>query len=185
MAPKLPKLRGVGQSFSSLHSEPVSDRPHFQEQHFEQAHHPCPNSSCQASKFVVFGSRIDLQAHMVEEHGAEMSTRDKKDARRVDAAFEFQDASSNSNRRRGGGLGGTGGGGREREQRDPQPQIAPRPISGLDSRRNRFGAHLTTEGDASDLSPGPSRHQTPSPPPPSMDPVTGEYASFYLPPRSH
>lgn len=146
------------------------------EQHFGQAHHPCPNSSCQASKFVVFGSRIDLQAHMVEEHGAEMSTRDKKDARRVEAAFEFQDASSSSNRRRGGGPGGTGGGGR-----DPQPLLAPRPISGADSRRNRFGAHLTTEGDANDLSPGPSRHQTPSPPPPSMDPVTGErYTAIFV-----
>ncbi|KAI9459453.1 hypothetical protein BJY52DRAFT_1084852, partial [Lactarius psammicola] len=151
------------------------------EQHFEQAHHLCPNPSCQASKFVVFGSRIDLQAHMMEEHGAEMSTRDKKDVRRVNAAFEFQDASSSSNRRRGGGPGGSSGGGREREQRDPQPQIAPRPISGSDSRRNRFGAHLTTEGDASDLSPGPSRHQTPSPPPPSMDPVTGErYTAIFV-----
>ncbi|KAH9001023.1 hypothetical protein EDB92DRAFT_1824251 [Lactarius akahatsu] len=150
------------------------------EQHFEQAHHLCPNPTCQASKFVVFGSRIDLQAHMVEEHGAEMSTRDKKDARRVDAAFEFQDASSGSNRRRGGGPTGSGGG-REREQRDPQPQLAPRPISGLESRRNRFGAHLTTEGDANDLSPGPSRHQTPSPPPPSMDPITGErYTAIFV-----
>ncbi|KAH9066386.1 hypothetical protein EDB87DRAFT_1733220 [Lactarius vividus] len=149
------------------------------EQHFEQAHHLCPNPSCQASKFVVFGSRIDLQAHMMEEHGSEMSTRDKKDARRVDAVFEFQDASSGSNRRRGGGPPGGGGGGREREQ--PQPQVAPRPISGLESRRNRFGAHLTTEGDANDLSPGPSRHQTPSPPPPSMDPVTGErYTAIFV-----
>ncbi|KAH8980343.1 hypothetical protein EDB86DRAFT_567986 [Lactarius hatsudake] len=148
------------------------------EQHFEQAHHLCPNPSCQASKFVVFGSRIDLQAHMMEEHGAEMSTRDKKDARRVDAAFEFQDASSGSNRRRGGGPTGSGGGGRDREQRDP---LAPRPVSGLESRRNRFGAHLTTEGDANDLSPGPSRHQTPSPPPPSMDPITGErYTAIFV-----
>ena len=151
----------------------MSDHLRLQEQHFEQAHHPCPNPSCQASKFVVFGSRIDLQAHMVDEHGADMSTRDKKDARRVSAAFEFQDSSSNSNRRRGGGPGGGGGGGRERDPQ--QPQIAPRPALGSDSRRNRFGAHLTTEGDASDASPGPSRHQTPSPPPPSMDPITGEY----------
>jgi hypothetical protein len=119
---------------------------------------------------------------MVEEHGAEMSTRDKKDARRVDAAFEFPETPSNTNRRRGGGPGaGGGGGGREREQRDhPPPQIAPRPVLGSDSRRNRFGAHLTSEGDATDTSPGPSRHQTPSPPPPSMDPITGEYATLHL-----
>ena len=121
----------------------------------------------------------------MDEHGAEMSTRDKKDARRVNAAFEFQDTPSNSNRRRGGGPSGTGGGGHEREQRDPPPHIAPRPISGLDSRRNRFGAHLTTEGDANDHSPDISRHQTPSPPPPSMDPVTAEYASFLSAARTH
>ncbi|KAF8266463.1 hypothetical protein EI94DRAFT_1733029 [Lactarius quietus] len=146
----------IGQSCSSLRWSLAFDHLHLQEQHFEQAHHPCPNPTCQASKFVVFGSRIDLQAHMVEEHGTEMSTRDKKDARR----------------RRGG---------REREQRDPPPQIAPRPILGTDSRRNRFGAHLTTEGDANDLSPGPSRHQTPSPPPPSMDPITGErYLAIFV-----
>jgi len=154
-----------------------------QEQHFDQAHHPCPNPVCQASKFVVFGSKIDLQAHMVEEHGAEMSSRDKKDARRVNAAFEFQDASSGSNRRRGGGPGGGGGvgsgGGRDRGQRDSQPQLAPRPTQGSDSHRNPIGPHLTTSGDVNNNSLEPSRHQTPSPPPPSMDPVTAEYVSLY------
>ncbi|KAI0306282.1 hypothetical protein B0F90DRAFT_1814209 [Multifurca ochricompacta] len=158
------------------------------ERHFEQAHHPCPNPSCQASKFVVFGSQIDLQAHMVEEHGAEMSSRDKKDARRVNAAFEFQDTSSGSTRRRGGGPGGGGGGGggggsggSGREQRDPLSQLGPRQIMGSDSRRSRFGAHLTMEGDTNDSSPGPSRRQTPSPPPPSMDPVTAErYTTIFV-----
>jgi hypothetical protein len=129
----------------------------------------------------VFGTRIDLQAHMVEEHGAEMSSRDKKDARRVNAAFEFQDAPSSSGRRRGGGPGGGGGGGnsgggRERGLRDLQPQIAPRPTS--ESRHSLFGAHVTTERDANDSSPEPSRQQAPSPPPQSMDPITAEYVSF-------
>jgi len=105
-----------------------------------------------------------------------MSSRDKKDARRVNAAFEFQDASSSSNRRRGGGPGGGGGGnggGRDRGQRDSQPQLAPRPTQGSDSYRNPIGANLTTSGDVNN-SLEPSRHQTPSPPPPSMDPVTAE-----------
>lgn len=119
---------------------------------------------------------------MVEEHGAEMSSRDKKDARRVNAAFEFQDASSGPNRRRGGGpdsgVGGSGGG-RERGQRDSQPQIAPRPTLGSDNRHSLFGAHLTIERDANNSSPEPSRQQA-TPPPPSMDPLTAEYASFYL-----
>ena len=163
-----------------------------QENHFEQSHHPCPNPTCQAQKFVVFGSQIDLQVHMVEEHAAEMSSRDKKDARRVNATFEFQVPSSNSNARRGGGPGGGGGGGggssagggglgRERGQRDSQPQITQRPPMSSDNRRSLFGAHLTTERDANDISPVPSRHQTPSPPPPSMDPVTAEYDMCFLP----
>ncbi|KAI0293559.1 hypothetical protein BC826DRAFT_1104999 [Russula brevipes] len=121
------------------------------EQHFEQAHHLCSNPVCQARKFVVFGSQIDLQAHMVEEHGAEMSSRDKKDARRVNAVFEFQDPSSGSTRRRGGGpSGGGSGGGRERGQHDSQ------------------------QGDTNETPPQPNRNQAPSPPPPSMDPITAE-----------
>ena len=118
---------------------------------------------------------------MVEEHGAEMSSRDKKDARRVNAAFEFQDAPSSSGRRRGGGPdgGGGGGGGRERGQRDSQPQIALRPTLGLESRHSLHGAHLTTERDANDSSPEPGRQRAHSPPPQSMDPVTAEYVSFY------
>ena len=35
---------------------------------------------------------MDLQAHMVEQHGATMSARDKKDARRVVPDFEFNEA---------------------------------------------------------------------------------------------
>jgi E3 ubiquitin-protein ligase ZNF598 len=103
---------------------------------------------------------------MVEEHGAEMSSRDRRDARRVNAAFEFPEVSSNSNRRRGGGPGGGGGGGG-----DPPLQPTPRSNLASDNRRSRFGAHLTTEGDT----PGSSGRDTPSPPPPSMDPVTAEY----------
>lgn len=119
---------------------------------------------------------------MVEEHGAEMSSRDKKDARRVNAAFEFQDAPSSSGRRRGGGPdggGGSSGGGRERGQRDSQPQIAPRPILGSENRHSLLGTHLTTEQDADGSSPEPSRQQAHSPLPQSMDPVTAEYVSFY------
>lgn len=124
----------------------------------------------------MFGSQIDLQAHMVEEHGAEMSSRDKKDARRVNAPFEFQDSPSGSGRRRGVGAdGGGGGGGRERGQRDSQPQIPPRPTPGSESRHSLLGAHLMTEGDASDSSPELSRQQAHSPVPQSKDPVTAEY----------
>jgi hypothetical protein len=107
---------------------------------------------------------------MVEEHGAEMSSRDRREARRVNATFEFSDTPSSSNRRRVGGTEGGGNGGG-----DPQPQLAPRTNPTPDNRRSRFGAHLTTEGDGNGSSPGASGRLTPSPPPPSMDPVTAEY----------
>jgi hypothetical protein len=90
---------------------------------------------------------------------------------------------SSSNVRRGGGPGGgvAGGGvGRERGQHDSQPQLASQPTLSSENRRSLFGPHLMTERDANDSSPGPSRHQTPSPPPPSMDPVSAESVSFFI-----
>ncbi|KAI0063455.1 hypothetical protein BV25DRAFT_430668 [Artomyces pyxidatus] len=142
------------------------------EKHFEHAHHPCPNATCQARKFVVFGSLLDLQAHNVEEHGADMSSRDKKDARRINAGFEFQEA-----RRRAP---------RERDREPPPgppPGAAGLPRANNSNRRNRFGAHLTVDGgneSSGNDSAGPSRRQTPSPPPQDMDPVTAErHAALY------
>jgi len=176
---KLPRLQRIGRSLL-FPAVIISVLLSPQEKHFEQSHHPCPNSTCQAQKFVVFGSQIDLQVHMVEEHGAEMSSRDKKDARRVNAAFEFQVPSSSSNVRRGGGPGGGGGGGGTGSSAGGGG-IAQRPALSSENRRSLYGAHLTTERDANDSSPVPSRHQTPSPPPPSMDPVTAEYDMCSLP----
>ncbi|KAJ2923047.1 hypothetical protein H1R20_g14047, partial [Candolleomyces eurysporus] len=62
------------------------------EKHFTSAHFPCPQKECQARKFVVFNSALDLKGHMVGEHGGDMSARDRKDARRVQADFTFDDA---------------------------------------------------------------------------------------------
>lgn len=42
---------------------------------------------------------MDLKAHMVEEHGASMSARDMKDARRVEANFDFGETHSMGQRR--------------------------------------------------------------------------------------
>lgn len=69
-------------------------------------HYPCKQPSCLTQKFVVFGSTMDLQAHMVEEHGESMSSRDKKDARRILADFDFRDQiSADVQRRRRGDSG--------------------------------------------------------------------------------
>ncbi|KAH0826958.1 hypothetical protein J3R83DRAFT_4616 [Lanmaoa asiatica] len=70
------------------------------ELHFSQAHFACMNTVCQAQKFVVFNSELDLKAHQVEVHGADMSSRDKRDARRVQAEFEFDDIGGSSRRGR-------------------------------------------------------------------------------------
>ena len=72
-----------------------------------------------------------LQAHMVDEQGATMSARDRKEARRVVAEFDFDEI--------------PGSGGRRRREREPPPlqasqsQAAPR-----SNRRDGFGAALTT-----------------------------------------
>ncbi|TFK91783.1 hypothetical protein K466DRAFT_294055 [Polyporus arcularius HHB13444] len=134
------------------------------EEHFMHAHFPCRRAECLARKFVVFGSAIDLKAHQVEEHGAEMSARDKRDARRVEADFEFEDVG-------GGGAGRRGRrdrGDRERErEREPPPHTAgppgagPRPQAAGARRREAFGGSLTAGGGAS--SQQATRGPSPSP----------------------
>ena len=64
---------------------------HSLEKHFSSSHFPCTHADCVAQKFVVFASALDLKAHMVETHGESMSSKDLKDARRVDANFAFED----------------------------------------------------------------------------------------------
>ncbi|KAI0797515.1 hypothetical protein C8Q75DRAFT_738536 [Abortiporus biennis] len=157
------------------------------EQHFNQAHFPCTQPACLARKFVVFGSALDLKGHMVEEHGADMSSRDRKDARRVQADFEFEEV----------GIGGRRGGRRDRGDRErereppPQQQAGPssssRPGAAGARRREAFGGNLTTtEGNANGTIPtphisrNPSRRQTPSPPSADVDPAVLERHSTFL-----
>ncbi|EPQ57800.1 hypothetical protein GLOTRDRAFT_114435 [Gloeophyllum trabeum ATCC 11539] len=155
------------------------------EQHFTNAHFPCPNAQCQARKFVVFGSALDLKAHMVEEHGADMSARDKRDALRVQADFAF-DAGGGSG---GGGGGRRGGRNRDRDRGDrgePPPQPGPARPGGGGRRREGFGAHLSTEANpsasangTSHNTPEPSRRPSPSPVRDDVDPEVAErHASF-------
>lgn len=126
------------------------------EQHFNQGHFACSKPACQAQKFVVFGSAIDLKAHQVEVHGAEMTSRDKKNIQRVEAEFEFGDA--------GGGRRGRRDRDRDREH-EPPPAAQPRAVA---RRREAFGGHLTTSspapnGTQTPQSSGPSPRASPSP----------------------
>ena len=93
---------------------------------------------------MVFDSALDLKAHMVEQHAAGMSSRDKKDARKIQADFEFE------------GVGPSGRDGRARRDREreaaPQQQqsaqtntLMTRP-TGTSRRMEGFGAALTSEG---------------------------------------
>ena len=86
---------------------------------------------------MVFNSELDLKAHQVEVHGADMSSKDRKDARRVQAEFEFDDAGGSSRR------GRRDRGDRERE-REPPPQVVQVQGRTPGRRREAFGGHLTT-----------------------------------------
>jgi E3 ubiquitin-protein ligase ZNF598 len=117
---------------------------------------------------------------MVEEHSGDMTSRDKKDARRIQADFEFEEVGVGGGRR-----GRRDRGDRERE-REPPPHQPPDPPPGPSMairpngrRREAFGANLTTDMPNHNLS-GPSHIPTPSPPPADVDPITAEYVTFFL-----
>lgn len=134
------------------------------------AHHPCKQPYCLSQKFVVFGTPMDLKAHVVEEHGAEMSSRDKKDARRVEAEFAFEEI---------------GGGRRQRERgnnstrdREPPPSAPPPPASRQPTnvRRRDFGANLTDAVQSQNANtPSHTQVRTASPlPAADVDPIVAE-----------
>ncbi|KAJ6462496.1 hypothetical protein C8R45DRAFT_911970 [Mycena sanguinolenta] len=145
--------------------------------HFTNAHHPCPHASCREQKFVVFGSPLDLQAHLVEAHGGEMDKGGRRAAQRVEASWD--DAPRGAGRGRGRG--------RERDRdreppphahtppQQPQPQQPQRTAPGGGRRREGFGAALTVEGETP-----PPPVPTPSPPPRTdVDPaVAAQHAAF-------
>ena len=122
-------------------------------------HHQCTQRTCLEQKFVVFGTEMDLKGHMVEVHGAEMSSRDRRDVRRVETGFEYE--GHGGHRRRGGG-------GNQGRDRDPPPQRQPPNV-----RRRELGTGLTAD------TPPPSSSTPPPPatipaPPPDVDPLTAE-----------
>ncbi|GAW06780.1 c2h2 finger domain-containing protein [Lentinula edodes] len=109
------------------------------ESHFSTAHYACTHPECLQRKFVVFGSALDLQAHMVDEHGA---------SRKV-VGIEFASGA---------------GGGRDigsRNNRDPPPRQQPPPLpppapsQNQSRRRQAFGGALTS-GDATPTTSSPA-----------------------------
>ncbi|KAF8516949.1 hypothetical protein BU17DRAFT_50348 [Hysterangium stoloniferum] len=115
------------------------------ENHFNVVHHPCKEAHCQAQKFVVFGSALDLKAHLVEQHGSEMTARNRKDARRVEAGFNYSDrGEANGDSARSGQ---SRVGVREREPPEPGPWLGQGQGQGRNRRHERFGTSLTPVGD--------------------------------------
>ncbi|KAG5642923.1 hypothetical protein DXG03_001874 [Asterophora parasitica] len=161
------------------------------ENHFNRAHHPCTQSQCLVRKFVVFNTPLDLQAHMVDEHGSDMSSRDKKHALRVQAEFEFEEV----------GVGGRHGrrdrGHRDRDreppphQRQAQQENGPAPSApppgvvrppGPGRRREGFGASLTVDGPSapSPQNATPQQSRPPSPPRGDIDPEIAERHAMFI-----
>lgn len=93
---------------------------------------------------------------MVEEHGADMSSKDKKAARQIQADFEFEEVGGPGRR------GRRDRGDRERE-REPPPQPGPSRAANTGAagarRREAFGGNLTAEGSGNGT-PNLSRQQS-------------------------
>ncbi|SPO31212.1 uncharacterized protein UTRI_05988_B [Ustilago trichophora] len=75
------------------------------ERHFRKDHWLCENKMCLEKKFVVFESDVDFKAHQVDEHGNELSTRERREALRIEANFSYDDGAESS--RAGANRGGS------------------------------------------------------------------------------
>ncbi|CAE6424774.1 unnamed protein product [Rhizoctonia solani] len=160
------------------------------EQHFRGQHYPCTHPSCLEQKFVVFSTQLDLQGHQVDVHGEQMSSRDRRDARRIDVTFG---SGGRGGRGRGGGRGDRVQASERNEDRarEPPPQAItqpppqPGPPPGRGSRRAAFGASLTVEGSGARNESSPSPQQEPPrpstrTPDPDVDPEILEQHNQFL-----
>lgn len=131
------------------------------ENHFNKAHHPCNQAQCLARKFVVFNTVLDLQAHMVDEHGGEMSTRDKKEARRIQADFEFEEIGRPGRRDRGHWD-------RDRDREPPHTRRQPQdPPASQRLQPRELPSHQRPEFQE----PPPQQRRQPQEPPPPTPPI--------------
>ncbi|KAK0549723.1 hypothetical protein OC846_003961 [Tilletia horrida] len=108
------------------------------QKHFRDDHYLCMNKDCLEKRFVVFESEMDFKAHRLAEHANELSSRQRREALRVDAHFTYDDNGSGSApvqhhvpgapppaQRRAGARANLGG-------------------AGAESRRANFGGSLTS-----------------------------------------
>lgn len=131
------------------------------EQHFRAAHYLCPVKDCLEKKFVVFESEMDFKAHQVAEHQAQLSSKELKEAMRIEPSFHYDEPSNMAGSSSGSrATVGANGGRRNRRAREPDPAPPADPL-GLSmlalranvpgagpanhSRRINFGGHTTSE----------------------------------------
>ncbi|WVF67503.1 hypothetical protein IAT40_002259 [Kwoniella sp. CBS 6097] len=72
------------------------------EKHFNHDHYPCTQPVCLEKKFVVFGTDMDLKAHVISEHSESMNARDRANARQISVDFPSDHRRSNQQRTRSG-----------------------------------------------------------------------------------
>lgn len=121
----------------------------------------------------MFGSELDLKAHQVEVHGADMSSRDKRDVRRVQADFEFDDV----------GVSGGGRRGRRDREREPPPVQIQGQAQGQGQgragrRREAFGGHLSVAEGAQTMQSSSVPSGRASPIRDDVDPLVAECVSL-------
>ncbi|KAJ9475581.1 E3 ubiquitin-protein ligase HEL2 [Pseudozyma hubeiensis] len=118
------------------------------ERHFRKDHWLCENKECLEEKFRVFKDEVDYKAHQLERHANELSSRERRDALRIEAGFTYDDPSAGSSRSGSGGGGGKKGKGRANgaaEAREENRDVLG--VSALASRAHVPGA-------------GPANHQS-------------------------
>lgn len=96
------------------------------EKHFRRDHWLCENSQCLQDKFQVFANEMDFKAHQLEKHGNELSTRERREALRIDAGFTYDDGATDA------GLSFGGRGGKKGKAR-AQPSTAPATASAAEA----------------------------------------------------
>lgn len=151
------------------------------ERHFAKDHLPCLDPECQAEKFVVFGSEMDLKAHQLSRHAGDLSKDVRRDARVVDmAAFDYRDPYQPSR----GGRRGPGGRGQD-PNAEPLPLSSAQPLSRAQQAYQRtmaiqsaqsvstrtFGGQLTQPTRPTSTS-TPQPPASPQPQPPSLNNLT-------------
>ncbi|SAM85944.1 uncharacterized protein UBRO_07859 [Ustilago bromivora] len=69
------------------------------EKHFKRQHWLCEDRQCLANKFIVFETELDFKAHQVQEHANQLTTRQRREAIRIDANFAFHDGAAQQSSR--------------------------------------------------------------------------------------